>query len=174
MDGRELKQGPISRAEDTDQEEPAGISRRSFLAGIAVCGATLAGGGVCAVRFMLPTVSFDPPARFKVGYPEEFAEDSVTYDERHSIFVVRESSRFYAMDARCTHLQCLVRWEEDEGRFFCPCHGSKFDRQGENLAGPAPRPLDRLEIAVADDGRIVVDKDRVFSPDHWQASLLEV
>ncbi len=174
MDATDPRPGPNKPAEENDGEEPGDVSRRSFLAGIAVCGATVAGGGLCAIRFMLPTVSFEPPARFKVGYPEEFAEDSVTYDERHSIFVVRESSRFYAMDARCTHLQCLVRWEEDEGRFFCPCHGSKFDRQGENLAGPAPRPLDRLEIGVADDGRIVVDKDHVFSPGQWQASLLEV
>ena len=150
------------------------LSRRSFISGLAVCGATLIGAVAGLIRFMLPAVSLETPARFKVGYPEQFDENSVTYDERHKVYVVREAGTFYAMDARCTHLQCLVRWQEDAENFFCPCHGSKFDREGRNLAGPAPRPLDRVQISVADDGRMMIDMDRIFDPAHWQDSLLEV
>lgn len=50
--------------------------------------------------------------------------------------------KYTAFSAVCTHQGCLV----DAGRdgFNCPCHGSVYDREGKNIAGPAPRPLARL------------------------------
>jgi cytochrome b6-f complex iron-sulfur subunit len=48
----------------------------------------------------------------------------------------------------CTHLGCLPKWNEQENRFLCPCHGSQFAMSGQYLAGPAPRSLDRFETTV--------------------------
>ena len=55
----------------------------------------------------------------------------------------------------CTHLGCGYRWEQSERLFKCPCHGSVFDVKGAVVAGPAPRPLDRLPSKI-EAGRLLV------------------
>jgi nitrite reductase/ring-hydroxylating ferredoxin subunit len=57
------------------------------------------------------------------------------------VYVLTENGRDYvSMSNICTHLGCRVRWIEDQGRFFCPCHNGVFDAQGSVL----PAPPDRL------------------------------
>jgi menaquinol-cytochrome c reductase iron-sulfur subunit len=55
----------------------------------------------------------------------------------------------------CTHLGCGYRWDDEQNRFLCPCHGSSFDVSGQVLSGPAPRPLDPLPTKV-ENGRLLV------------------
>jgi Rieske Fe-S protein len=50
----------------------------------------------------------------------------------------------YALSLVCTHLGCTVTVSSRE--MACPCHGSRFDRQGRVLNGPADRPLKRLPV----------------------------
>lgn len=64
------------------------------------------------------------------------------------IAVAREGDGYQAMSLICTHLGCTVTVTPDG--MVCPCHGSRFDRQGRVLTGPAQRPLARL--AVEQDG----------------------
>ena len=40
---------------------------------------------------------------------------------------------------RCTHMGCKLAWNPQEGTWDCPCHGSRFDREGRLLDGPAIR-----------------------------------
>jgi glycine/D-amino acid oxidase-like deaminating enzyme/nitrite reductase/ring-hydroxylating ferredoxin subunit len=47
--------------------------------------------------------------------------------------------------AICTHLGCIVAWNSSEHTWDCPCHGSRFDRYGHVINGPANRDLDRIE-----------------------------
>ncbi|MFC4496029.1 FAD-dependent oxidoreductase [Streptomyces ovatisporus] len=47
-----------------------------------------------------------------------------------------------ALSPRCTHLGCLVRFNDAEGAWECPCHGSRFDTEGRVIQGPATRPLE--------------------------------
>ena len=56
----------------------------------------------------------------------------------------------------CTHLGCLYKWEQANNRFECPCHGSKFTREGLYIEGPAPRSLDTFMVTV-ENGEVAVD-----------------
>jgi len=124
-------------------------------------------------RFMFPNVLFEPPQEFKAGFPEDFAIDAV--DERfkatYGVWIVRESAGFYALSTTCTHLGCTPNWLAAEEKFKCPCHGSGFVKTGINIEGPAPRPLERYRIVLAEDGQILVDKNTKYQQEKGQWTL---
>lgn len=60
-----------------------------------------------------------------------------------------EEGRLHEKSAVCTHLKCIVEWNSMEKSWDCPCHGSRFDRYGEVLNGPAIMALEDVES----DGR---------------------
>ena len=63
---------------------------------------------------------------------------------------------FVALYQKCVHLGCRVPWCQSSQWFECPCHGSKYNKVGEKVGGPAPRGLDRFVLEVT-GGNIVVD-----------------
>src|SRR6185503_15304411 len=111
------------------------------------------------LRFAFPNVTFEPPLKFSAGFPETFP---MGVDERHKdahrVWIVRDDKSFYALSTICTHLGCTPNWLSAEQKFKCPCHGSGFYGNGINFEGPAPRPLERFQISLGDDGQIVVDE----------------
>ena len=76
--------------------------------------------------------------------------------------------QIYALKSVCTHLGCTPSWLDAEQKYKCPCHGSGFYKDGINFEGPAPRPLERCAIRIADDGQIEVDKSRTFQEEMGQ------
>jgi menaquinol-cytochrome c reductase iron-sulfur subunit len=60
----------------------------------------------------------------------------------------RDDGDFVVYDLHCTHVGCPVNWSPPAKRFFSPCHGGVFDKDGRVLAGPPPRPLDRYELRI--------------------------
>jgi Rieske Fe-S protein len=58
--------------------------------------------------------------------------------------LLRDDSGIYALSLICTHLGCTIVVTEND--LSCPCHGSRFDRQGQVITGPADKPLVRLSV----------------------------
>ncbi len=151
----------------SEQNIPAGNSRRRFFLKAAWGGmaAFFLASGAAFARFFFPRVLFEPPTRVKVGKPSEFLPGTVDtrFKDKHGVWLVRdEGNRIIALKTVCTHLGCTPNWIESRNKFKCPCHGSGFLRNGINVEGPAPRPLDRFKITLADDGQILIDKSIVY------------
>ena len=153
------------------------VSRRGLFSILGVgwltfTGATLGMLGAMG-RFLFPNVLYEPPQEFKAGFPDEFAKDAV--DERfkaaYGVWIVREQTGFYALSTVCTHLGCTPNWLSADEKFKCPCHGSGFVRTGINIEGPAPRPLERYKITMAEDGQILIDKNTKFQQEKGQWEL---
>ncbi len=157
---------------DKPDSEPKGrvvMSRREFLNAIGTGALVVSGLGATAVswNYLTPNVLFEPPLRFRVGKPEDFAPDTVTLDAARKIFIVRDDQgRFYCLSAVCTHLGCLTFWKGDERLIACPCHGSRFSQHGDVVKPPAPRPLPHLLISLDDRGYLVVDKSEIVSEEY--------
>jgi Glycine/D-amino acid oxidases (deaminating) len=52
-----------------------------------------------------------------------------------------ESGEVYIVSTRCTHMGCQLAWNPDEKSWDCPCHGSRFDYQGNLIGGPAMKEV---------------------------------
>jgi len=86
-----------------------------------------------------------------VGSSLEFS-----YPNEHDrcILVRPRADQLFAYSQLCTHLSCAVIPEMENGVFRCPCHEGFFEMAtGRNVAGPPPRPLPRIVLAV-EDGEI--------------------
>ena len=155
---------------DPDDTSPL-LTRRAWMglawgAFSAASAAALAATG----RFMFPNVLNEPPQQFRAGFPNEYGEGvDERWKEKFGVWIVRtpddvvaRSSGFYALLVTCTHLGCTPNYLSAEAKFKCPCHGSGFRTTGINFEGPAPRPLERARIVLAEDGQILVDKARKF------------
>ena len=154
-----------------------GVSRRGFMkwtlpVGWTAFSAATASSLLATTRFMFPNVLFEPPQAFKIGFPGEFnvGEVDVRFKDAFGVWIVRDPDRFYALISTCTHLGCSPNWLDAENKFKCPCHGSGFYKSGVNFEGPAPRPLERARIVLADDGQILVDKSAKFQQEkgEWE------
>ena len=64
------------------------------------------------------------------------------------VFILHLPEGFKVYSGICTHLGCIVKWQEKEKQFYCPCHRAFFDQEGAVISGPAPRPLDEFKVEV--------------------------
>jgi len=155
---------------DPDDTSPL-VSRRAWL-GMAWGAFTAASAAALAAtgRFMFPNVLNEPPQQFKVGLPADFGMGvDERFKESMGVWIIRtaddyvqHASGFYVLISTCTHLGCTPNYLAAENKFKCPCHGSGFRLTGINFEGPAPRPLERARLVLAEDGQILVDKSRHF------------
>jgi Rieske Fe-S protein len=169
------EEGP-GRTEAESGEEPGSdeLDRRRFLtkATLAIGAALAAGWTVPAAAYVLGParrsdtaeqwVTLGAANKVQPGAPTLFkatitrSTGWVSTDEEVAVYVVTDDGRiFTGLSNVCTHLGCRVRWVDDQERFFCPCHNATFDKDGEVVDGPPPRPLDMFELRV-ENGQLQV------------------
>ncbi len=136
------------------------MNRRDFLNAISATALTVAAAGaaVVTVRYLSPNVLFEPPTSFRIGSPDDYPVNSVTYLADQEVYVVRTALGFIAQSAVCTHLGCITQWKPELDMIACPCHGSRFNKDGTVAHGPAPRPLQHFALQLMPDGALQVNK----------------
>ena len=143
---------------------PGSHDRRSLLArlvtaGVGVIGAGLAGlvGVVAAPRIRRPETRwrtalslFDLPADRPASAVIADRVADGWYESRSQtvVYIDRDGEGYRALLSTCSHLGCKVNWDDGSKQIRCPCHGGDYDREGRVLAGPPPRPLERLQVRV--------------------------
>ena len=57
-----------------------------------------------------------------------------------------EDGKIHPRSPVCTHMQCIVEWNDAEKTWDCPCHGSRYDPYGHVIEGPAKKGLAEVEL----------------------------
>lgn len=87
--------------------------------------------------------------RINLTYTDEGRENKTR------IFLTALPEGLTAFSAVCSHLGCVVDWDSKQEQFLCPCHGGRYDINGNVIGGPPPAPLTRLPLENL-DGKIFV------------------
>ena len=153
---------PVGRAAVLESFEAGqeGINRREFLtyAWAGALGLLTLESGLATYQFMYPRFREDEfGGKFLLGtatiLPQIGIDPEANTNGKFWLINTDEGPR--ALYMVCTHLGCLYKWEPSNNRFECPCHGSKFNREGHYIEGPAPRSLDQFLIEVVQGGSVV-------------------
>lgn len=143
----------------TNTEKP--ISRRDFV-GLIIKGgllATLSGMILPALAYLWPVTRRGPVSglaeiadldEIPIGGAKKF-----TLNGSVILLVRTAQEEVKAFSAICTHLGCLVDWDEAKRQIICPCHAGLFDITGKVVAGPPPRPLPTHEVSIS-NGKVLV------------------
>jgi succinate dehydrogenase / fumarate reductase iron-sulfur subunit len=158
---------------EAEAPRPA-MDRRSFMrqAGVGVLGvgSMVVLGGVLGAAAVGPTLETKAKQWIPVAPLSELPDNAISthtlrYEVKNGMYtqtvtapvlVSRKGGETVCFKASCTHLGCIVHWDALSERFRCACHGGAFDREGNVLAGPPPRPLDRYTTRV-DAGMLLVE-----------------
>ena len=108
---------------------------------------------------------------FIAGKVTDFKVGEVIPIRKERTFILRTEGGFLAISAICTHLHCIVNWNEMLKKFECPCHGAKFNQNGEVLEGPPPRPLDLYKLQII-AGNVAVDRTSPIERSKFEPSQI--
>jgi menaquinol-cytochrome c reductase iron-sulfur subunit len=150
------------------------INRRDFLrlATWTISGFISAALGIPSIAYIVGPalqrgknqnwIRLGPTSKVEIGTPTlykariERQSGWIVDEEQLMVYILTDNGRdFIAMSNICTHLGCSVRWVADREQFFCPCHNGVFDREGNVVSGPPPRPLDRYQVNV-ENGQLLI------------------
>jgi cytochrome b6-f complex iron-sulfur subunit len=142
------------------------LLRAAVLGGLTAVAAQATG---CFVHFYYPRRVGAFGGKVLAGKPEDVKLGELRYVREGKFYLSRVPDGLLALYQRCPHLGCVVPWRPDDpsedalgstGRFNCPCHQSIYDRYGVVKSGPAPRPMDLMQVSI-ENGAVVVDSRQV-------------
>ena len=138
--------------------DPEPIARRDFLglASVWATAATFLFAGIGLLRLPKAAVLASPSRKFKVSLPEALPAGEPFVPAGRSVALFKdEEGGVYAISTVCTHLGCVVK--TGPNGFECPCHGSRFRKDGTVEKGPAPTALAWRKV-TGGGGTYVVDE----------------
>ncbi len=144
-----------------EEKQNKDLNRREFITAKGWLPAFLGAVGLAGAGSFVglkPRVLPDPSAQFKIGPSQDFPMGSVRVFDEEKVAVFRDGEGMYAISLVCTHLGCIVTYNDSEARFDCPCHGSKFTLEGKVTKAPAPRSLDWFLVSALPSGQLMVDR----------------
>ena len=122
-------------------------------------------GAVVAVSALYPVTRFIiPPAKtvkvvneITAGKAAEVADGTgkIYQFNEDKVIVVNKGGSLTAVSAVCTHLGCLVHWDNAANQLACPCHGAKYKQTGDIISGPQPKPLKQYKATIKGDDIII-------------------
>ncbi len=134
-----------------------GPSRRRFLDALLGSGMILWLGSVFypVTRYLIPPARSGPDvSSVEAAALEELTPGSYKifrFGRIPGILLRLRDGNYYALSARCTHLDCTVQFKPDTEQVWCACHNGLYDVEGRNLSGPPPKPLERFEVVIKGD-----------------------
>ena len=138
-------------------------SRRSFLDLLLRVGFVgwLVSAIYPVIRYLTPLPLAGPTGPVRLTRAEvskiESQKFTIVPIGRTRVLVLQDSSgELHALDAKCTHEGCTVRYRSSDAIIWCACHNGRFDLNGRVLAGPPPRPLAKHEVQRDPEGGITV------------------
>ena len=140
------------------------LSRRIFnaLMGLGFVG-TLSGFAGAALAYLWPMPDAAATSEFLVTARGKIVGDQLGENEGvvgrspvGKVLVVRKDGALRGVQATCTHLGCTVTWNGERGEVECPCHGARYDLDGQVLKGPARDPLEQVEVREEAEGLRIV------------------
>jgi cytochrome b6-f complex iron-sulfur subunit len=170
------KERELRELDELETEQKGKIHRRMWFRWVG-WGAVLAVLAQWSVGF----VSFFTPKRLgafggnvPAGVATDYKVGDVKVIREGKFYITRVPEGFFALYWKCPHLGCTVPWADgdpampgppgagdqaftDKGRFKCPCHGSIYNRYGQIIQGPAPRPMDLFPMKIDSTGKITVE-----------------
>lgn len=119
-------------------------------------------GLATAAGVLTPIVAFLWPPRKGGGASEARVAVASTVDlpvgkgtvysvNNKPVLVIHTPEGYQALSATCTHLGCVLFWNEERGVIACPCHEAYFNTAGAVISGPPPAPLDIYRVQVEGD-----------------------
>lgn len=136
-----------------------GISRRRFVQGLLGFSvvATIAGVVVPVIGYLWPPTrqSATGGGRVLVGSVKDLPVGQakvLPVNDKPVIVVNTTAGGIKAFSAICTHLGCVVEWDQGKQIIHCPCHDGRFNpTTGAVISGPPPAPLPPVSVAVEND-----------------------
>jgi cytochrome b6-f complex iron-sulfur subunit len=143
--------------------DPELMPRRDFL-GLAAwwsAAAAMLFAFFGAMRLPKAAVLPSPSKRFRVRLPASIDSGQAFIPAGRSVAIFKEAGAVYAISTVCTHLGCIIK--PTEKGFDCPCHGSKFNKDGSVARGPAPKALPWLEIKHLGGDNLLIDEGKTVA-----------
>lgn len=149
--------------------------RNMVLGGVGLAGLQLSGSAI-AFAWPLKTSTFGTPVPIAPGQIPAKGEPPFRH-QAGKFYLIHNEEGLLALYWKCPHLGCTVPFIAGEDQFKCPCHSSPYNRHGELVKGPSPRPMDLMAISVDPSGNLIVDTGDIrerssFGPE--QATRIDV